>query len=209
MVGMANANLRQGTMGSGATGLLTRNPWVARRPLTVAEYHRMGEVGILTEDDRVELIEGELIAPFPISTAHAGTTNRLTRTLVQIVGDRGVVAVGNPVQLDDLSEPQPDFAVLKPRDDDYGIATPRPDEVLLIIEVSDSSLAYDRNVKRSLYARHGIPEFWIVNLKAGEVEVCRTLEGEEYTSIARVGRDGVLEPQLLPGAVIPVAVLLR
>jgi Uma2 family endonuclease len=211
MVGMANVNLRQGdwTMGSGATALLTRNPWVVRRPLTVAEYHRMGEVGILTEDDRVELIEGELVAMAPIGTARAGTTNRLNRTLVQIVGDRGVVAVGNPVQLDDLSEPQPDFAVLKPRDDDYGTATARPDDVLLIIEVADSSLAYDRNVKRSLYARHGIPEFWIVNLKSGEVEVCRAPEGEEYTSIARVGRDGVLEPRLLPGAVIPVAVLLR
>jgi Uma2 family endonuclease len=77
------------------------------------------------------------------------------------------VAVGNPIQLDDLSESQPDFTVLKPRDDDYRRAMPRPDEVLLIIEVADSSLAYDRNVKRSLYARHGIPEFWIVNLTAG------------------------------------------
>jgi Uma2 family endonuclease len=195
-------------MASGETGLLTRNPWVTRRPLTVAEYHRMGEVGILTRDDRVELIEGELIAMSPIGSVHAGTTNTLTRRLVRVVGDRGIVAVGNPVQLDDLSEPQPDFAVLKPRDDDYRRATPRPDEVLLIIEVADSSLAYDRNVKRSLYARHGIPEFWIVNIVAGEVEVCRSPEGEEYASVSRVGRDGVLEPLLLPGAVIPVAALL-
>ena len=80
-------------MASGETGLLTRNPWVARRPLTVAEYHRMGEVGILTEDDRVELIEGELIAMSPIRSEHAGTVNALTRQLVQAVGDRGVVAV--------------------------------------------------------------------------------------------------------------------
>ena len=195
-------------MASGETGLLTRNPWVVRRPLTVAEYHRMGEVGILTEDDRVELIEGELVAMSPIGSDHAGTTNALNRRLVQVVGDRGVVAVGNPVQLDDLSEPQPDFTVLKPRDDDYRRATPRPDEVMLIIEVADSSLAYDRNVKRSLYARHGIPEFWIVNLVAGEVEVCRGPQGEQYTSVSRVGREGMLEPQLLPGAIIPVAALL-
>lgn len=195
-------------MASGETGLLTRNPWVVRRPLTVAEYHRMGEVGILTEDDRVELIEGQLIAMSPIGSEHSGTVNALNYRLIEALGRRGVVAVQNPVRLDDLSEPQPDFTVLKPRDDFYRRATPVPDDVLLIIEVADSSLAYDRNVKRSLYARHGIPEFWIVNLNAGEVEVCRSPEGEAYTSIARVGRDGVLEPRLLPGAVIPVAALL-
>jgi Uma2 family endonuclease len=168
----------------------------------------MGEVGILTRDDRVELIEGQLVAMSPIGSAHAGTSNALTRRLVLAVGDRGIVAVGNPVQLDDLSEPQPDFAVLKAREDDYRRATPRPHEVLLIIEVSDSSLAYDRNVKRSLYARHGIPEFWIVNLVAGEVEVCRSPEGDQYAAVSRVGREGVLEPQLLPGVAIPVAALL-
>src|ERR1700723_1054144 len=100
MVGMAKAILRQGdwTMASGETGLLTRNPWVVRRPLTVAEYHRMGEVGILTEDDRVELIEGQLIAMSPIGSAHSGAVNALTRLLVRIVGDRGVVGVQNPVR---------------------------------------------------------------------------------------------------------------
>jgi len=195
-------------MAPGETGLLARNPWVARRPLTVAEYHRMGEVGILTERDRVELIEGQLIAKSPIGSRHSGTVNWLSRRLVLAVGDRGVVAVQNPVQLDDLTEPEPDFAVLKPRPDDYRLATPRADEVLLIIEVAETSLAYDRTVKRSLYARHGIPEFWIVNLSAGEVEVCRAPSGDDYASVSRVGRVGILEPELLPGATIPVAALL-
>jgi Uma2 family endonuclease len=195
-------------MASGETDLLTRNPWVTRRPLTVAEYHQMGEAGILTEDDRVELIEGQLIAMSPIGSDHSGTVNALTRALVRAVGDRGVVAVQNPVQLDDLSEPQPDFSVLKPRADDYRRATPRPDEVLLIIEVANTSLAYDRAVKRALYARHAIPEFWIVNLAANEVEVCRAPTGDQYASVSRVGRDGILEPELLPGATIPVAALL-
>jgi Uma2 family endonuclease len=176
--------------------------------LTVADYHRMGEVGILTERDRVELIEGELIAMSPIGSEHAGAVNALTRRLVQVVGERGIVAVQNPVRLDDLSEPQPDFAVLKPRPDDYRKATPCPEEVLLIIEVADSSLSYDRGVKRSLYARHGIPEFWIVNLTAGEVEVCRAPSGDSYASVSHVGRAGTLEPELLPGIAIPVAVLL-
>lgn len=195
-------------MASGETDLLTRNPWVTRRPLTVAEYHQMGEAGILTEDDRVELIEGQLIAMSPIGSDHSGTVNALNRMLVRAVGDRGVVAVQNPVQLDDFSEPQPDFCVLKPRDDDYRRATPRPHEVLLIIEVAKSSLAYDRAVKRALYARYGIPEFWIVNLAANEVEVCRGPAGEQYASVSHIGRDGVLDPELLPGATIPVAALL-
>ena len=196
-------------MAPGETSLLSRNPWVARRVLTVAEYHRMAEAGILTERDRVELIEGELIAMSPIGSEHSGTVNALTRTLVRAVGDRAIVAVQNPVQLDDLSEPEPDFALLKPRDDDYRRATPRPHEVLLIIEVADTSLAYDRAVKRSLYARHGIPEFWIVNLAAKQVEVCRSPTGEQYASVSHVGREAVLEPQLLPGATIPVSALLR
>lgn len=196
-------------MASDETGLLTRNPWVTRRPLTVAEYHRMGEVGILTERDRVELIEGQLIAMSPIGSNHSGTVNSLTRQLVLSVGEKGVVSVQNPVRLDDLSEPEPDFAVLKPRDDDYRKATPRPEDVLLIIEVADSSLAYDRAVKRSLYARHGIPEYWLVNLTQNEVEVCRTPAGDTYTSVSHVGPDGVLRPERLPEVAIPVAALLR
>lgn len=195
-------------MPPGETALLPRNPWVARRPLTVADYHRMGEAGILTEDDRVELIEGELIAMSPVGSDHSGTVNTLTRMLVRAVGDRGVVAVQNPVQLDDRSEPQPDFAILKPRPDDYRQATPRPGDVLLIIEVANSSLAYDRAVKRALYARHGIPEFWIVNLAAAEVEVCRVPGGDQYTELSHVGRGGVLQPALLPGVAIPVSGLL-
>ena len=195
-------------MPPGEIGLLTRNPWVARRALTVAEYHRMGEVGILTERDRVELIEGELIAMSPIGSEHAGTVNALNRLLVQAVGERGVVAVQNPVRLDDLSEPQPDFAVLKPRADDYRRATPRSADVLLIVEVADTSLAYDRDVKRSLYARYGVPEFWIVNLATNEVEVCRAPTGDQYASVSHVGRDGVLEPELLSGVTIAVAAIL-
>jgi len=190
------------------TGVLTRNPWVIRRALTVAEYHRMAEAGILSERERIELIEGQIVAMAPIGSQHSGTVNGLNRMLIRAVGDRGVVAVQNPVQLDDHSEPQPDFSVLKPRADDYRLATPRPDEVLLIIEIAASSLNYDRAVKRPLFARHGIPELWIVNLAAGEVEVCRTPEGDDYAVVSRVGREGTLDIALLPGTVIPVATLL-
>jgi len=195
-------------MPPGETDLLTRHPWVARRPLTVAEYHRMGEIGILTEDERVELIEGQLIAMSPIGSDHSGTVHALNHLPVLAVGDRGIVAVQNPVHLDDFSEPQPDFSVLKPRADNYRKATPHPDEVRLIIELPDSSLNYDRAIKRSLYARHGIPEFWIVNLAAGEVEVCRPPAGDGYASVSPVRPGAIREPLLLPGVKIPVGAVI-
>jgi Uma2 family endonuclease len=134
--------------------------------------------------------------------------NALNYALTRAVGDRGVVAVQNPVHLDDLSEPQADFAILKPSPDFYRRATPRPADVLLLIEVADSSLTYDRAIKRSVYARHGIAEFRIVNPVAGEVEVCRTPRGDHYASVSQAGREAVLEPELLPGASISVAILL-
>jgi Uma2 family endonuclease len=107
--------------------LLSRYPTVPRRLFTVDEYHRMGEAGILTDDDRVELIEGELVAIAPIGSEHIAATNALTRLLVLAVGDRGIVSVGNPVRLTQRSEPQPDFAILKPRDD-YRKTLPRPED---------------------------------------------------------------------------------
>jgi hypothetical protein len=140
---------REGSpMDSIETDLLARNPWVSRRPITVSEYHRMAEVGILYEDDRVELIEGHLIAMSPIGTEHAGAVNWLNRALVLAVGDAGIVSVQNPVRLSDRTEPQTDFTVLKPRPDDYRKAPARPEDVLLLIEIADSSLKYDRAVKR-------------------------------------------------------------
>lgn len=195
-------------MASGETSLLTRHPWVARRALTVAEYHRMGEVGILAEHDRVELIEGELVAMSPIGSLHTGTVNALNYLLVTAVGVRAIVSVQNPIQLDDHTEPEPDFTLLKPRSDHYRRATPHAEDALLVIEVAHSSLDYDRAIKRPLYARHGIPELWIVDLAAGAVEVCRAPVGDDYTSVTRVGREAVLEPAELPGSVIPVAALL-
>ena len=193
----------------GETHLLAAHPWVRRRPITVAEYYRMADAGILTERDRVELIEGELVAMSPIGSYHHGTVNTLNHALVHAVGDRAVVSVQGPVRLDDLSEPEPDFALLQPRPDFYRSAHAVPADVLLLIEVADSSLNYDRAVKRALYARHGIPEFWIVNLTAGEVEICREPGAGGYASIAIAGRDRELEPSLLPGVRISAASLFR
>ena len=110
--------------------------------------------------------------------------------------------------LDDRLEPQPDFAVLRPRADDYRRATPRPQDVLLIVEVTNSSLGYERAVKRRLYARHGIPEYWIVNVGAQAVEVCRNPVGDAYETILHLSRNDMLEPSLLAGVAISVDALL-
>ena len=188
-------------------GLLSRHPAAIRRLFTVDEYHRMGEAGILTEDDRVELIEGELLAMAPIGSEHVSAVNALNRLLVMAVGDRAVVSVQNPVRLTRRSEPQPDFAVLRPRDD-YRTTLPRPEDVMLIVEVADSSLDYDRTVKLALYAQSGIPELWIVDLPAGEVEVHRLPAGGNYTSVQRADSSAVLDMWALPDVRIPVEAIL-
>lgn len=168
----------------------------------------MGEVGILSPRDRVELIEGELVAMAPIGTNHAGTVIALNDCLTVAVRGRALVSPQNPIQLNDRNLPQPDYAVLVPRPDRYRTARPRPQDVLLLVEVADSSLDYDRDVKRALYARQGIPELWIVNLVNGDVEVCRSPGPDGYASVTTVGRTDVLEPELLPGARIKVADIL-
>ncbi len=191
-----------------STNLLSRHPWVVRRLLTVADYHRMGEVGIFLGTGRVELIEGELVAMSPAGSLHAGTVNALTRLLIDAVGNKGAVSVQNPVRLDNYSEPEPDVSVLRPRADDYRAAIPSPGDVLLVVEVAASSLRYDRAVKVPLYASHGIPEFWIVDVAGREIEVLRKPEGDRYADVTCVGVGDMLEPSLLPGAYVSVAAVL-
>lgn len=184
-------------------------PWVARRRWDVTAYHRMAAAGILHEDDRVELIDGELIEMTPIGGPHIGAIIALTQMFVLAAAGRARVSPQNPVRLGEHSEPEPDLALLRPRDDGYrGGEPPLAADVMLLVEVADSSLRYDRVVKLPLYARHGIPEVWIVDLEGRVVEVCREPGAEGYASVVRVSRDGVLEPLGLPGAAIPVAEIL-
>lgn len=135
-----------------------------RHHLTVAEYHRMAETGIFLQDARVELIEGEVIDMPPIGSLHAGTVDYVANLLGQVCGGRAIVRTQNPVFLDLHSEPQPDITLLRPRPDFYRIAHPTPADVLLVVEVADTTLAYDTQIKRPLYARHGIPEVWLADL---------------------------------------------
>ncbi len=176
---------------------------------TVADYYRMADAGLFHENPRVELIQGQIIDMAAIGSPHFGMVNRLTRLLVPLVGVRGLVSVQNPVRLDPRSEPQPDVAILKPRTDDYETGAPGPDDVLLLIEVADTSLDFDRNVKAPLYAQSGIVEYWIVNLPDRIVEVHREPAGAHYAQVRRVGPGETLDFVMLPGAALPSADLLH
>ena len=142
---------------------------VPRYRFTVDEFARMGEAGIFTEDDRVELIDGEIREMTPIGPPHAGTVNRLSELLVTRLAGRANVIVQNPIRLNRHTEPQPDLVVARRREDFYAGRHPEPGDVLLVIEVADSSLRYDRAEKTPRYGRAGIPETWLVDIEAGTV----------------------------------------
>jgi Uma2 family endonuclease len=165
---------------------------------TVHDFHRMAQAGIFSEDDRVELLDGEIIEMTPIGSRHAACVGHLNQILSLRLGTTAVVWVQNPIRLDDRSEPQPDVVLLKPRPDFYAQAHPGPDDVLLLIEVADTTLEMDREVKLPLYAKAGIREVWIVDLTGGTVQAYRhpSLQGYRTRSQAR-GVDQ-LTPEALP-----------
>lgn len=177
---------------------------VRRRRFTVDEYHRMGEAGVLHEDDRVELIDGEVISMPPIGDDHSSVVDRLNEQLVTGLTPRATIRVQNPVKIDRHSEPQPDLLLLRPRDDFYGSATPGPDDVLLAIEVGDSSVRFDREVKAPLYARTGIAELWLVDLGARDVRVCRRPGERGYAEVVVRRGDDAWSPAALPGVSITI-----
>jgi Uma2 family endonuclease len=178
-----------------------------RRTWTVDEYHRMAEAGVLREDDRVELIEGEIVEMSPIGSGHARCVNRLTALLVPPAEGRAIVSVQNPVRLSARSEPQPDLSLLRWREDFYPEG-PSPADVLVVIEVAAGSLLFDQRVKVPLYARAGIPEVWIVDLDAGHVEVHTAPSGGAYRDLRTAGGGDVLEPPGLAGVTLNVDVVL-
>ncbi len=157
---------------------------VEKRYFKVNDYRRMGEAGVFSEDDRVELVEGEIVEMTPIGRRHAACVDRLTELLSEQPGV--IVRVQNPVQLDVYTEVQPDVTLLKRREDFYSRSHPTPEDVLLAVEVADTSAAYDREVKLPLYARSGVPEVWLVDLNASIIEVYATPEGGAYRESLRV-----------------------
>jgi Uma2 family endonuclease len=160
-----------------------------RRRFTVDEYYRMAEAGILTEDDRVELIEGEIVEMSPIGSHHASQVKRLNALFTARLGPRAIVSVQDPVRLSRHSEPQPDLALLKPREDFYRRSHPDPGDVLVLIEVMDTTIEMDRRVKLPLYARSGIAETWLVDVNADRIEVYRSPSVDGYRDV-RIFRRG-------------------
>ena len=181
---------------------------VARRYFSVDEYHRMGEAGIFSQDDRVELIEGEILKMSPIGSRHAASVNRLIMQLVNLLGERAIVSAQNPILLNDFSEPEPDIAIVKRRDDFYAQAHPTATDVLLIVEIADTSVAYDRDIKLPAYARSAVPEVWIVDLPAETVEVHVELVSGVYRNERSHRRGEFITPLHFPDLSIEVASIL-
>ena len=178
------------------------------RRFNVAEYYRMAEAGVLKPDDRVELIEGEIIKMSPIGSPHAACVARLARCFHNKSVEKPIVWVQNPVRLSDFSEPVPDVALLKPRKDFYAARHPMPKDVLLIIEVADTSLLKDRNIKVPLYARAGITEVWVVNLPKESVEIYSELQNGKYRKCQKHKRGETMKSATVKGLSLTVNEIL-
>lgn len=171
---------------------------VARRLITIAEYEQMIKAGVFDEDDRIELIEGDIVKMSPIGAAHAGFVKRLNRLLSNRVAGQAIVAVQDPIRLA-RSEPEPDLALLRPRADDYIRSLPEAADVLLIIEVADTSTEYDRLVKLPVYAAAGIPETWLLDLNRRLIEVYRQPGEAGYAEKRTLRSQAPLTLAALPG----------
>jgi Uma2 family endonuclease len=163
---------------------------VRSRRFTSDEVQAMLEAGILHEDDPLELIDGQLVVMSPINDPHIVCINRLNRLFVERTTSDVAVSVQNPVRIDDHNEPEPDVVLSTALD-----GAPHPEDVLLLVEVSDTTLAYDRDVKRPLYARAGIPEVWILDLEAQQIEVHREPDDDVYRTRHLASLDDTVTPE--------------
>lgn len=162
--------------------LLTPHP----KKFTCETYHKMAELAIFPEDERLELINGEIIEMSPVGLRHASCVKRLNHLLMRKLGDRVIIGVQDPIQLNDHSEPQPDLVLLKLRPDFYSLEHPKPKDILLLIEVADSSIDYDRNTKIPLYAKNQICEVWLVDLNYNCIEIYQKPYQNYYQSIQKL-----------------------
>lgn len=181
--------------------------WPQRHRITVHDYHRLAEIGVLAPDARVELIEGEIIDMAPIGKDHQSIVDQLNRALVRAVGDNAIVRVQGSVRLSEWSEPQPDVLLLAPRPDFYRSEFALGTDTLLLIEVSDTTLRYDRDVKVPLYARHGVPEIWIVDVSGDALLVYGDLRNGKYERPVVLERPANVPITLLSGVTLDVSAL--
>jgi len=184
-------------------------PVQTQHRFSVKDYYRMAETGVLRPDARVELLDGKIIDMSPIGSTHAGTVKRLIRIFTKLPTDRWVVSAQDPLQLDGHSEPEPDFMLLKPSPDDYTSRHPAPEDVFLLVEVSEASLDYDREEKIPAYGRAGISEVWIVNLRDQALEIYREPHFTGYGSKTILRAGDQTSPQAFPDATVTVTELLK
>ena len=184
---------------------------MTRRRFCVKEYFMMAKAGVFGEDDRVELVDGEIVDMAAVGSYHAGCVDVLNYQFSKRVPEGVIVRVQSPVKLNEITTFQPDLAILHPRDDFYMDSHPTPKDVLLVIEVSDSSVAYDRNVKIPRYALAGVPEVWQVNLVYGFVDKFSDLDTTtvRYRSVARYSHSQRITPTLLPDISLEIDKILR
>lgn len=175
---------------------------------TVAEYYRMASAGILSADDRVELLNGQVVEMSPIGNRHAACVDEFTEQFARLLADRVRIRIQGPVRLSDISEPEPDVALLERRADMYADGHPRPEHVFLLVEVADASLEKDRTLKLPLYAQAGIREVWIVNLMSDCIEVYREPEGNTYRVKRTVNPNEWLSPAAFPDTKLSAEALL-
>ena len=181
---------------------------IQTRRWTREEYHRMAEAGILGEDDRVELLDGEIVDMSAIGTRHAACVDRLNHVFGKLGGIRAIVRIQNPIRLEEHSEPQPDVALLRPRPDFYASDHPGPEDILLLVEVAETSAISDRAVKLPLYARAGVPEVWLVILGDREIEIHREPAAKDYQNVRTLKTGERLSPLNFPDLEIPVEEIL-
>ncbi|WP_346291192.1 Uma2 family endonuclease [Sphaerothrix gracilis] len=162
---------------------------VLKRSFTVAQYHQMAEAGIFTPDERIELIEGEVITVAAIGFRHAACVDRAAQLFFRKFGDKAIVRVQNPVQLGDRSEPQPDIALLHPKADFYATQHPTAADIFLIVEVADSSLEYDRQVRVPLYAQQNVIEVWLIDIEHSALSVYQQPLSGKYQTVKAYGCD--------------------
>jgi Uma2 family endonuclease len=175
-----------------------------RKRFTVTEFQRMVETGILEEGSPYELLNGEIIHMATIGSKHAAKVNRISAHLHQTVEKTYIVRIQNPIELGAFSQPEPDIAILRWQDDFYESGHPTAQDIYLLIEVSDTTLDYDRTTKLPIYAESGIAEYWIVNLPDNQIEVYRNPSGKVYQSIQTFTKDQTLTIELLPEITIAV-----
>lgn len=181
---------------------------ITKRLFTVQDYMRMADADIFTEDDRVELIYGEILAMSPIGPPHAAAVDRANRAMVSAAGNRAIVRIQSSVVLDKYSAPHPDIVLMRPREDFYASKHPGPSDIFLIVEVAESSLKYDRTIKARLYAETGIQEYWVADVKHDCLFVYSNLSDKSYRSVHQLHRGDFIAPQLLPECRLQVDVLL-